>query len=398
MRKIFTRYVFLLQVLLFSGMPVVSLAGDVVYPVIIDENFSSFVYKFHSKGDGESWNGWTGYYCICLSNSVYDNSIQVEKYGYNKGYLISPNFNVACDALLTFSYANTNNQDNKSSFSVRVIGGGHFENGDAIINYPEITTAKTVFSVERLKILDTTADTQIRFDLSSDYSFAVDDVKITAAISESDGPKVFGAQTCDLLLVRSLQPNIWNTLCLPFAVTTNMLKSQLGSSLDIKLRTFTSYSDNIIRFSEVDAIEAGVPFLIKVDTEVADPTFKNVSLTNVAAQTVTDNGVSMVGSYAKTTLTADAGKQAVFLTADGKLKKAAAGHAEMKGLRAFFILPEGAASRVAIEGDDVTAIREVGQQPQSTVDGYHSLTGLRYDDQPRQRGIYVKDGQKIFIK
>ena len=125
------------------------------------------------------------------------------------------------------------------------------------------------------------------------------------------------------------------------AETKATMEAALGKDQDIQMRTFSSYADNVMTFTVVadDAvIEAGTPFLIKLNTTFTNPTFNSVTISNTAAQTIKNNGVSFVGTYSTTTLNADGTH--LFITTDGKLAIPTSDGTTMKGMRAYISVPE----------------------------------------------------------
>lgn len=239
------------------------------------------------------------------------------------------------------------------------------------------------------------------FTLASDNYFALDDVKVVAAsdlsISESDEATSFTAQLADVTLGRSLAAGVWSTMCLPFDVTTEMMKTAMGVT-EVKMCTFTSYANETMTFTKVDEVAAGTPFLVKVNANVTNPTFLLVDVKNTAASEVTKGDVSMVGCYGQTLLTAGDGQQAVFLTADGALKKPSAASSTMKGLRAYFRVPSNfAGARLMIADEEATGI-DLTLQDDAPADGaVYNLAGQRLT-QPTAPGFYISNGKKIIIK
>ena len=251
------------------------------------------------------------------------------------------------------------------------------------------------------KIYNASAATSVTFTHNSDYSSIFDDIKVVAAtpitISESDDASSFTAQLADVTLERSLTAEVWSTMCLPFDVTTEMMKTAMNVT-EVKMCTFTSYANETMTFTKVDEVAAGTPFLVKVNADVTNPTFLLVDVKNTAASEVTKGDVSMVGCYGQTLLTAGDGQQAVFLTADGALKKPSAASSTMKGLRAYFHVPSNfAGARLMIADEEATGI-DLTLQDDAPADGaVYNLAGQRLT-QPTAPGFYVSNGKKIIIK
>ena len=197
---------------------------------------------------------------------------------------------------------------------------------------------------------------------------------------------------------RTLTGGIWNTLCLPFNVTKATMEAALGPSQDIQMRTFSSYADNVMTFAVVadDAvIEAGTPFLIKLNTTVDNPTFNSVTISNTAAQAINNNGVSFVGTYSTTTLNADGTH--LFITTAGKLAIPTSDGTTMKGMRAYISVPEDMKFSVNetrlvfndINDDEPSSVQTPTQK--KTPSAIYNLNGQRLK-QPR-KGLNIIDGK-----
>ena len=204
--------------------------------------------------------------------------------------------------------------------------------------------------------------------------------------------EVYNQKTQDVKLTRTLKEGIWNTLCLPFKVT----KANFPGGTE--LRTLTSSKGGEFVFNSVNSVEeipAGTPFLVKVTSEVENPTFSGVTVKNVEPQPVgDDSNYKFCGTYSPINLNIDGTH--VFLGTDGKFHKPTETGNRMKGLRAYFIVPSSGTARVSIL-DEPSAIHSV--EADTTVDtGCYDLTGRRHDEQHLTRGLYVRNGKKFFVK
>ena len=233
----------------------------------------------------------------------------------------------------------------------------------------------------------------------------IDDLKVIPSVGvnlseNEDNSTKLQEQWSDVTLTRTLQANVWNTLCLPFDVDEATLVRALGDNQDIQLRTFDSYTDGIIRFVSATSVTAGTPFLIKLNKEVQNPKFNLVSLKTTAAASTSSNGVSMVGTYSTVNLPADDTHTALFLNAQGQLKKPTANSRQLKGLRAYFLVPVGEQlSRVIIDDETVSAIEaDVVTADRPAAEGWFSLSGQQLQDEPTRQGVYVRDGKKVVVK
>lgn len=232
---------------------------------------------------------------------------------------------------------------------------------------------------------------------SNDYAPAqtyVDNIlRETATVS-------FNAQNdVDVQLERTLSPEYWNTFCVPFSISAEVIKDMFGEGTQVC--TFGSMNGNVMNFAHSTSIEAGKPYIVKPTKEVVNPSFTGVNIEAVAAKQVGANGFFMQGIYSvKTDLTTDGTN--LFLGDGNKFYKPAAGSAKMKGMRAYFIVPQGtnfAALRANIDGA-TTAIDElttVVEQP--TDNRIYNLQGQFVGTSfEGLHGVYVQNGKKVLVK
>lgn len=233
---------------------------------------------------------------------------------------------------------------------------------------------------------------------SNDYAPAqtyVDNImRETATVS-------FNAQNdVDVQLKRTLSPEYWNTFCVPFTISADVIEEKFGAGTQVC--TFGSMNGNVMNFAHSTTIEAGKPYIVKPTKEVVNPSFTGVNIEAVAAKQVGANGFFMQGIYsAKTDLATDGTN--LFLGDGNKFyKPAGTTTARMKGLRAFFIVPKGtslAALRANIDGA-TTAIDEfatVVEQP--TDNRIYNLQGQFVGTSfEGLHGVYVQNGKKVLVK
>lgn len=204
----------------------------------------------------------------------------------------------------------------------------------------------------------------------------------------------------DVQLERTLSPTHWNSFCVPFAISEDVIAEKFGAGTQVC--TFGSMNGNVMNFAYSTSIEAGKPYIVKPTKEVVDPTFTGVNIEAVAAKQVGANGYFMQGIYSvKTDLTTDGTN--LFLGDGNKFyKPSGTTTAKMKGMRAFFIVPQGtnlAALRANIDGA-TTAIDElttVVEQP--TDNRIYNLQGQFVGTSfEGLHGVYVQNGKKVLVK
>lgn len=204
----------------------------------------------------------------------------------------------------------------------------------------------------------------------------------------------------DVQLERTLSPEHWNTFCVPFTISADVIKEKFGEGTQVC--TFGSMNGNVMNFAHSTSIEAGKPYIVKPTKEVVNPSFTGVNIEATAAKQVGANGFFMQGIYSvKTDLTTDGTN--LFLGDGNKFyKPSGTTTAKMKGMRAYFIVPSGtnfAALRANIDGA-TTAIDEfatVVEQP--TDNRIYNLQGQFVGTSfEGLHGVYVQNGKKVLVK
>lgn len=204
----------------------------------------------------------------------------------------------------------------------------------------------------------------------------------------------------DVQLERTLSPEYWNTFCVPFTISADVIKEKFGEGTQVC--TFGSMEGTVMNFAHSTSIEAGKPYIVKPTKEVVNPSFTGVNIEATAAKQVSANGYFMQGIYSvKTDLTTDGTN--LFLGDGNKFyKPLGTTTAKMKGMRAYFIVPQGtnfAALRANIDGA-TTAIDEfatVVEQP--TDNRIYNLQGQFVGTSfEGLHGVYVQNGKKVLVK
>lgn len=249
----------------------------------------------------------------------------------------------------------------------------------------------------------------------------VDDVDFTITIGEpadtrtlldenSTTPPTASGGAVDIRVRRTINANSWSTICLPFAMTEAQTKEVFGN--DVQLADFTGYEttedadENIVgitvNFSNVTALEANHPYIIKVSSPVTEFTLDNVEVdpeeepTNAVIKRTKKQWSEMIGTYV-----AETEIEAQMLFISGGNFWYSSGSTKMKGYRAYFdfydVLTEvenaGVKMFVNIDGEEETGIENVNVNDNlnSTI---FDLSGRKLDKTP-QKGVYIVNGKKI---
>lgn len=96
--------------------------------------------------------------------------------------------------------------------------------------------------------------------------------------SESySAPSIGTTGSAEVHLKRTFSANSWNSLCVPFAISDDEVKTQFGN--DAKVAEFTGATATTLEFSSCTGIEAGKPYLVYIPGGATQTefTFKGVS-------------------------------------------------------------------------------------------------------------------------
>lgn len=274
-----------------------------------------------------------------------------------------------------------------------------------IINqYSEQYYGKQFFSLSNIQVGSGEGTNQESKAKYNYISVVTNDYKAATVTSSNTLDEVtvnsFNAQNdVDVQLKRSLTPTQWNTFCVPFTISADVIAEKFGAGTLVY--TFGSMNGNVMNFKASTIIEAGKPYIVKPANTVVNPTFTGVNI--VASDPVKsgENGFFMQGTYGAKTDLLDDGTN-LFLGEGNKFYKPAKGSTKMKGMRAFFIVPQGtnfAALRANIDGA-TTAIDElttVVEQP--TDNRIYNLQGQFVGTSfEGLHGVYVQNGKKVLVK
>ncbi len=183
----------------------------------------------------------------------------------------------------------------------------------------------------------------------------------------------------DATLQRSFAKDGWYSLCVPFSVSVEDTPfSQVAE--------FGGVEDDTYKFTTVDFIVPGKAYIVKVDAEVKNPTFRNVFIDTEAPAT---NG-AFVGVYSPTEL----GAGCKVIGSGTSVNPATPG--TMNGFRAYFPASAAAAKamRFTVDGGEATVVQspiEATDYKLQTTNSFN-LAGQKVDE--NYRGIVIRGGKK----
>lgn len=203
-----------------------------------------------------------------------------------------------------------------------------------------------------------------------------------------DGSAAITATGLNNVKVARLFKQGWNTLALPFAITT----AELGT--DVKAQEFSGVTaDGGLNFTAVTNLEANKPYLVyfPAATYVADYFGTNISAVNETG--VSHGAYTFKPNFSNPSLSM-AGNYGV-VTADGvsKIMKGGAG-STLQTIRAYFTGNGAETARIYFDGE-TTGIDNITNAP--ATGKIYNLQGVEVSGK-LPAGVYVKNGEKVIIK
>lgn len=227
------------------------------------------------------------------------------------------------------------------------------------------------------------------------------------ALDESKAYDVKADMYADVTLQRKLVAGKWNTFCVPFALTAEQIEANKLGEVRRLSGMQASGKDITLDFGKVDAVEAGVPYLVKPVGTVTEIKADGVMVSAKQPEAFPMNLVSMTGNYGATTVP----QGAYFINDDMFYLADQADKVSLKGFRAYINVesesPVAGVNRLLIEIDgSVTRVGEVlGNTAEDggkivdvfTLSGVKVKVGVKKAEALRglERGIYIVDGKKV---
>lgn len=210
----------------------------------------------------------------------------------------------------------------------------------------------------------------------------------------------------NVTVIRTIQAGVWNTICLPFAMTEAQLKAAFGN--DVQLCDFNS--DNgctedggnfVINFTTCplsDGITANWPTLIKTSNNVESFVVDNVNIAPEESPKVDyKSGKTTVASFIGTLKAGTTIPENNLFLNDNKLYYST-GSTVIKGFRGYFYVknfnPSANAPTFKVDGGTT---RVEGLSVVTDDGTIYNLNGQKVEA-PAQKGVYIKNGKKVILK
>ena len=193
--------------------------------------------------------------------------------------------------------------------------------------------------------------------------------------------KVNDENTYDVQIIRTLRAGMYNTFCLPFAVSYSQCKAVFGNDVEIyTLGDATAEGEALnVTLNNSSDIYQGTPVFIKPYTDIVNPIFTGVQFKCATPSATTKTNANFVGTFVSTTLTANT--DILYLGPDNTLYYPEV-DTPIKGFRAWFTI-HGAAAPVIRR---MNIIERTGE-----------ATSINLINDAKNDGKYLENGQLIII-
>lgn len=230
-------------------------------------------------------------------------------------------------------------------------------------------------------------------ELQVEYETAL---ALSETADNTDALDEWNGYEADVTLTRTLQTGSYNTFAVPFGMT-------IPSVWTVKELRSASLSEGVLtlNFADASSIEAGKPYLVKVDatTDLSASAITGVIVSKDAVP-FTSTDVDFIPTLGATTITGDV-KSILFLSSGNTLLNPDAENSQMKGFRAYFLLKGETASlarafRMDFGDGEATGI--ISLKTDGTAndeEAIYTLDGRRLQGQPSAKGVYIVNGKKV---
>lgn len=211
----------------------------------------------------------------------------------------------------------------------------------------------------------------------------------------------------------------WYTLCLPFALTADDIKTTFKDALFNEFESVSVNAQGVaqLKFKKVTETKAGVPYMVLPREVVNTPVFTDKTIKETTPKTITRTckasdgeqlSYQFVGVYDPTVVSSEnnvrfvGGNQGTeLLIPDGK--------GTMKGLRAYFVFPNNTNGNITlaklnVEDDSTTGINTVLRPEANVTDAntsaIYTLSGQKVQKKNNSLipGMYIQNGKKFIVK
>ena len=214
---------------------------------------------------------------------------------------------------------------------------------------------------------------------------------VTLDADKDNAEKITNANNAvsDVSLTRTLEANIWNTFCVPFA-----FKVENSALAGAKVKEFDKIDGTTMYMKDATYILPGRPYLVKPTAEIKNPTFSAVAIYDETATKVGNDTYALTGIYSPKTISED---NIYGVKANGAIAKGKK-DTTIKGLRAYFIINgNGGQAKINFGDDETTGIENIVTPTAISNQKVYNLNGqyVGNDLKAMPKGIYIVNGKKV---
>ena len=206
----------------------------------------------------------------------------------------------------------------------------------------------------------------------------------------------------------------WNAFILPFDITPKQLSDAFGYAIVNVVNPSASTADNIaFKLQMSGTIPANTPFVLKnyqavpKDTEIDFGSHEIKAPANAEVSVDAGAGWTFIGSYDKKTIN-NSNSDIYYYNGEGAWKHLGATSSNTWNIapfNAYMLQPASSDPRQAVTftfedlDGGTTAIKSISEDVTGTnAKGWYDLKGMKMENAPTQKGVYIKDGKKVVIK
>lgn len=268
-----------------------------------------------------------------------------------------------------------------------------------------ITTRSITTDANGVATLDLSEFKQVHLNAIKSASFGSTATVKAIALVYGDSPVFSETSYWNPISKATRKPNVTrnlvaglNTICLPFNVAASDFGSVFGDA-DAKAYQFKGVEGNKLCFEEATSIEAGVPYLLNVAQAHEMGNVGKVDILVEEPKSVIVDGVTFKGTFNVKVLD----EKNLFLGKDGNLKIPAStegNNNKLKGMRAFFVLPEATTAYSLSFGGETTGIQAIEGEKAEKAQGVYTISGVKVADNTANlaKGLYIVNGKKFIQK
>jgi hypothetical protein len=229
---------------------------------------------------------------------------------------------------------------------------------------------------------------------------------IETALTIHAAPVLSETETCELAqgtlpvaVVKYTAQNGWNTICMPFKLTEELMDRLFGKGW--KVFELKAYENDVIRMQEPTGFVAGYAYLVNAMNAPANANgivVENLQISSTSANYDYRNGVTFQGTYAPLAAGEMTGKYTI--NADTMLVKGDEA-TTLQGYRGYFMLAETITTTPKLtfhNADGTPTVVITTPKAEALVrQGFFNLKGQRVETM-KKGNLYIIDGKKKLAK